>query len=128
MGCVLASDLIITNRIWAHRTAATNWAVTGAARFYLSPTFFSGFHPAAKMSYLLTKSASPFACPPPAHCLTHGVTHTTPLTATILTKNSAPLLREVLAALEWCSEVVVLDTGSSDATLTIAAEFANVSL
>lgn len=51
-----------------------------------------------------------------------------PITATILTKNSQALLREVLAALEWCEEVLVLDTGSTDATLTIAAEFANVSL
>lgn len=51
-----------------------------------------------------------------------------PISATILTKNSQALLRDVLAALAWCDEVVVLDTGSSDATLTIAAEFANVSL
>jgi glycosyltransferase involved in cell wall biosynthesis len=35
-------------------------------------------------------------------------------------------LREVLAALAWCEEVVVLDTGSTDATLAIAGEFSNV--
>ncbi len=51
-----------------------------------------------------------------------------PISATILTKNSQALLRDVLAALEWCDEVVVLDTGSTDATLSIAAQFANVSL
>ena len=50
------------------------------------------------------------------------------LSATILTKNSAARLAEVLAALAWCDEVVVLDTGSSDATLSIAATFPNVSL
>lgn len=51
-----------------------------------------------------------------------------PISATILTKNSAGLLRDVLAALDWCSEVVVLDTGSNDATLSIATQFPNVSL
>ena len=50
------------------------------------------------------------------------------ISATILTRNSQGLLREVLASLRWCDEVVVLDTGSTDATLTIAAQFANVSL
>ena len=51
-----------------------------------------------------------------------------PISATILTKNSAPLLGEVLASLDWCNEVVILDTGSTDGTLSIAASFANVSL
>ena len=51
-----------------------------------------------------------------------------PISATILTKNSAPLLAEVLASLDWCNEVVILDTGSTDGTLSIAASFANVSL
>lgn len=50
------------------------------------------------------------------------------ISATILTKNSEPLLAEVLASLDWCDEVVVLDTGSTDGTLGIAAGFANVSL
>lgn len=51
-----------------------------------------------------------------------------PISATVLTKNSEALLAEVLAALAWCEEVVVLDTGSTDATLGIAAGFANVRL
>jgi glycosyltransferase involved in cell wall biosynthesis len=51
-----------------------------------------------------------------------------PISATILTKNSEPLLEDVLAALDWCDEIVVLDTGSTDGTLAIAALFANVSL
>lgn len=50
------------------------------------------------------------------------------ISATILTKNNETLLAEVLAALDWCAEVVVLDTGSTDRTLEIAASFANVSL
>lgn len=50
------------------------------------------------------------------------------ISATILTKNSAALLGDVLRALDWCSEVVVLDTGSVDGTLSIAAQFANVRL
>jgi glycosyltransferase involved in cell wall biosynthesis len=50
------------------------------------------------------------------------------ISATILTKNSEALLARVLTALEWCDEVVVLDTGSTDATVSIAVQFANVSL
>ncbi len=50
------------------------------------------------------------------------------ISATILTKNSEALLAEVLDALAWCDEVVVFDTGSTDATLAIAAEFPNVTL
>jgi glycosyltransferase involved in cell wall biosynthesis len=51
-----------------------------------------------------------------------------PISATILTKNSEALLGQVLAALDWCEEVVVLDTGSTDRTLTIASTYANVSV
>lgn len=51
-----------------------------------------------------------------------------PISATILTKNSEALLADVLTALDWCDEVVVFDTGSTDGTLEIAARFSNVSL
>jgi glycosyltransferase involved in cell wall biosynthesis len=51
-----------------------------------------------------------------------------PISATILTKNSERLLGEVLDALAWCDEVIVLDTGSTDQTPTIAAAHANVRL
>ncbi len=51
-----------------------------------------------------------------------------PLSATILTKNSARRINEVLAALDWCDEVVVLDTGSTDDTLARAAKFPNVAI
>jgi glycosyltransferase involved in cell wall biosynthesis len=48
------------------------------------------------------------------------------ISVTILTKDSARLLRKVLNALSAFEEVLVLDTGSSDETLAIAREFANV--
>ncbi|MCX6950923.1 MAG: glycosyltransferase family 2 protein [Verrucomicrobia bacterium] len=51
-----------------------------------------------------------------------------PISATVLTKNSEATLAAVLVALGWCDEVVVLDTGSTDGTLALAASFANVSL
>lgn len=49
-----------------------------------------------------------------------------PITATILTKNSSRHLPEVLEALAWCDEVIVLDTGSTDQTLEIARCFPGV--
>lgn len=57
-----------------------------------------------------------------------GVTAPTPISATILTKNSALMLPEVLQALAWCDEIVVLDTGSTDRTIEIATSFGNVNL
>ena len=50
------------------------------------------------------------------------------LSAVVLTKNSERLLGDVLAALGWCDEVLVYDTGSTDTTLSIARSFPNVSL
>lgn len=55
-----------------------------------------------------------------------GAQRTLPISATMLTKNSERLLEAVLNALSFCDEVVVFDTGSTDATLGIAATFANV--
>jgi glycosyltransferase involved in cell wall biosynthesis len=52
----------------------------------------------------------------------------TPISATILTKNSAAHLAEVLTSLQWCDEVVVLDTGSTDETMAIAQQHSNVQL
>lgn len=49
--------------------------------------------------------------------------HITPL---ILTWNEEPNLRRCLERLRWAREVVILDSGSTDATAQIAAEFANV--
>jgi len=51
-----------------------------------------------------------------------------PLSAVILTRNSAAHLEEVLAALAWCDEVVVFDTGSTDDTMSIAQRHPNVQL
>lgn len=50
------------------------------------------------------------------------------ISATILTKNSARTLRETLASLRSFPEVVILDTGSLDETLNIAAEFSNTKI
>lgn len=50
------------------------------------------------------------------------------ISVTILTKNGAKRLADVLAALKWCDEVVVLDTGSTDRTLEIACGFSDVTL
>lgn len=49
-----------------------------------------------------------------------------PISATILTKDSASRLDAVLAALAWCDEIVVLDTGSTDDTVAIARRYPNV--
>jgi glycosyltransferase involved in cell wall biosynthesis len=46
----------------------------------------------------------------------------------MLAKNGERLIADALAALDWCDEVLVLDTGSTDDTCRIAASFANVRL
>ena len=53
---------------------------------------------------------------------------TRPISATVLTRNSRRHLGAVLEALQWCDEIVVLDTGSSDDSLAIARDFANCSV
>jgi glycosyltransferase involved in cell wall biosynthesis len=54
--------------------------------------------------------------------------HRRPISVTILTKNSAARLDEVLSALAWCDDIVIVDTGSSDDTELIARQHPNVSL
>ncbi len=51
---------------------------------------------------------------------------THPISVTILTKNAAKTLEQSLHALQRFPEVLVCDTGSQDATLAIAREYANV--
>lgn len=48
------------------------------------------------------------------------------ITPLILTRNEAPNLARTLARLSWAREVIVLDSGSTDATRAIAGGFANV--
>lgn len=43
-----------------------------------------------------------------------------PISAVIITRDAAPHLAAVLAAVDFCSERLVLDSGSTDATLDIA--------
>lgn len=46
-----------------------------------------------------------------------------PISAVMITLNSERLLLSILNALSWCNEVVVVDSGSTDQTLTIAREW-----
>lgn len=46
-----------------------------------------------------------------------------PLSLVLITHNAAARLREVLASAPFVDEIVIVDSGSSDATLAIAAEF-----
>jgi glycosyltransferase involved in cell wall biosynthesis len=48
------------------------------------------------------------------------------ISVTILVKNGAKTLEKALQALERFEEIVLLDTGSTDSTLDIAKQFANV--
>jgi glycosyltransferase involved in cell wall biosynthesis len=82
----------------------------------VAATLLSSAVPAATNRTAVDRSSPPFSPTYPA------------ISATILTKNSEALLARVLTALKWCDEVVVLDTGSTDATVSIAVQFANVSL
>ncbi len=50
------------------------------------------------------------------------------ITATVLTKNSQKTLKETLESLSSFPEIIVLDSGSSDETLTIAKTFPNVTI
>lgn len=51
-----------------------------------------------------------------------------PITCVVLTKNSAETLKKTLDSLKTFTQVLVLDTGSTDATLEIAAKYPNVSV
>lgn len=44
-----------------------------------------------------------------------------PVSAVLITRNAERLLEQVLAALRWCDEILVVDSGSSDRTMAIAA-------
>lgn len=45
------------------------------------------------------------------------------VSAILITHNEAVNLRDCLASLAWCDEIVIVDNGSSDGTLDIAREF-----
>lgn len=49
-----------------------------------------------------------------------------PVSVLILTRDEQACLRQCLASLNWCEEIVVLDGGSKDKTLEIARERPNV--
>ena len=50
------------------------------------------------------------------------------VTVVILTRNEAPNIARTLGRLAWASDVVVVDSGSSDDTCAIAARHPNVRL
>lgn len=50
------------------------------------------------------------------------------ITPLVLTWNEEPNLRRCLERLRWAKEVIILDSGSTDATASIAAEFPNTRL
>lgn len=54
-----------------------------------------------------------------------NLSHITPV---VLTWNEEPNLRRCLDGLRWADRVVVVDSGSTDATLAICAEHANVTV
>ena len=91
------------------------------ARFAFDPARDPALDPVPAHEVDLARSASPV----PEH---PRVVASPRISATVLTRNSAAHLDEVLDALRWCDEVVVLDTGSSDATLDIANRYPNVTL
>ncbi len=45
------------------------------------------------------------------------------LSAVLIVRNEAAVLRDCLESVRWADEIVVLDSGSSDATLAIAREY-----
>jgi glycosyltransferase involved in cell wall biosynthesis len=51
-----------------------------------------------------------------------------PITALVLTYNEEPNIQRCLERLQWASRVVVVDSGSTDRTLALCAEFSNVEL
>lgn len=46
-----------------------------------------------------------------------------PLSAVLITRDAAKRLPACLTALDFCAELLIVDSGSTDATLTLAAEF-----
>ena len=45
------------------------------------------------------------------------------ISAVLIVKNEADLLRPCLESVTWCDEIVIMDSGSTDGTLEIAKEF-----
>ena len=46
-----------------------------------------------------------------------------PISAVLITKNAETFLRVCLESLLWCDEIVVIDSGSTDSTLSICSEY-----
>lgn len=50
------------------------------------------------------------------------------ISATVLTKNNEKTIEECLGSIQNLSEIIILDTGSTDRTLELAAKFPNVTI
>jgi glycosyltransferase involved in cell wall biosynthesis len=46
-----------------------------------------------------------------------------PLSAVLITRNEAGIIRPTLEAIAWCDEIIIVDSGSTDDTLAICAEY-----
>lgn len=47
------------------------------------------------------------------------------ISAVLIVKNEASMLRECLESIKWVDEIIILDSGSQDETITIAKEYTN---
>ena len=57
---------------------------------------------------------------------TTDMPHRPPFSAAVICFNEQEYIGQCLESLTWCDEVVLVDSGSEDATLEIASRFANV--
>ena len=46
-----------------------------------------------------------------------------PVSAVLITRNEAGIIRPTLEAVRWCDEIIIVDSGSTDNTLEICTEF-----
>lgn len=47
---------------------------------------------------------------------------TSPITAVVIAKNESKMIRECIQCLRWCSQILIIDTGSTDDTAQIAEQ------
>lgn len=55
--------------------------------------------------------------------MTATTLHTSTISAVLIVKNEASMLRDCLESIKWVDEIIVLDSGSQDDTINIANEY-----